>query len=101
MSDFDQMKTNAIARCIVHFDVPRSRNCFNARFTHLTHSLGSVYERERQPPQPAVSHLIMSAGDAEALNTIYHFLRQYEPSQEDVRGLYLEHQLRLAERKMG
>ena len=69
------------------------------RFTHLTHSLGSVYERERQPPQPAVSHLIMSAGDAEALNTIYHFLRQYEPSQpipEDVRGLYLEHQLREA-----
>ena len=31
MSDFDQMKTNAMARCIVHFDVPRSRNCFNAR----------------------------------------------------------------------
>ena len=31
MSDFDQMNTAAAARCIVHFDVPRSRNCFNAR----------------------------------------------------------------------
>ena len=31
MSDFDQMGTAAAARCIVHFDVPRSRNCFNAR----------------------------------------------------------------------
>ena len=31
MSDFDQMATAAAARCIVHFDVPRSRNCFSAR----------------------------------------------------------------------
>ena len=31
MSDFDQMDTAGAARCIVHYDVPRSRNCFNAR----------------------------------------------------------------------
>ena len=31
MSDFDQMDTKGAARCIVHYDVPRSRNCFNAR----------------------------------------------------------------------
>ena len=31
MSDFDHMDTKGAARCIVHYDVPRSRNCFNAR----------------------------------------------------------------------
>ena len=54
--------------------------------------MGSIYEKDCQQPQPAVSHLIISSGDAEALNTIYYFLRQYEPSQpipEDVQKLYL------------
>ena len=71
----------------------------------MTHSLGSVYERDDgQAAAGAVSHLVMSADDTDALNTIYHFLRQYEPSQpipEAVRKLYLEHQLKLAQEKMG
>ena len=63
----------------------------------MTHCLGSIYEKEQPQSSRAVSHLVISSGDAEALNTIYHFLRQYEPGQsipEDVRKLYLEHQLR-------
>ena len=67
------------------------------RFTHLTHCLGSIYDKEQVQSSRAVSHLVISSGDAEALNTIYHFLRQYEPGQpipEDLRKLYLEHQLR-------